>query len=200
MRRRRTLLALSLAVVLLVGIVVGVAAAAGWGPFADDAPEPAPTTSGSTESPTTGPAEEPTPTETETGSAPATPAPEETSGPTAGPTVEPTSEPTDAAPPAGTDTATVVITYAGWEDSTSSVEVGAYAALLDSAGQCTLTLTQTGTTRTQTIDALVDVSTMSCGGFQIGRGDLAPGTWTAVVTYESAASSGTSEPVEVVVP
>jgi len=196
MRRRRTLLVISLAVVLLLGIAVGVAAAAGWGPFADDAPDPAPTTSGPTASPTG----EPTPTETETDPAPATPAPGETSGPTAGPTVEPTSEPTDAAPPAGTDRATVVITYAGWEDSTSSVEVGAYAALLDSAGQCTLTLTQTGTTRTQTIDALVDVSTMSCGGFQIGRGDLAPGTWTAVVAYESAASSGTSEPVEVVVP
>lgn len=198
MRRRRTALVISLSVILLLGIAVGVAALSGWGPFGDGDPDPtsSPTaTASATATETTGttapPAPSPSPTATATQTAPA-----ETTGPSA----EPTDDPVDPTTPPGTDTASVLITYASWEDSSSSVEVGAYAALVEPAATCTLTLTQGSITRTQTIDALTDVSTMSCGGFQVARSELTPGTWTAVVTYGSATSSGTSAPVEVTVP
>jgi len=195
MRRRRTALVISLSVILLVGIATGVAALAGWGPFDHGTPRPVPSPTISATSPAPeatstmqppAPSEEPSGAATET--APAEPV---------GPSPEPTDDP---APPAGTDTATVLITYASWEDTSSSVEVGAYAALVEPAATCTLTLTQGSETRSQTIDALTDVSTMSCGGFEVARSELAPGTWTAVVTYGSATSAGTSAPVEVTVP
>lgn len=190
MRRRRTALILSLSAILLLGIAVGAAALAGWGPFAEDVSTPG---ASATEAAPTDTPESPAPAESPE---PTPPAPSSS----AEPSKAPGTDETDPEPPAGTDSATVVITYADWEASTSSVEVGAYAALVDPAGSCTLTLTRDATTRVQTIDALADVSTMSCGGFQVGRADLTPGTWSAVVTYASSGSSGTSAPVEVVVP
>lgn len=200
MRRRRTALVISLAVILLLGLATGVAALAGWGPFeastaeADPVPAPAPSVDvpePETTATTAPPPASPEPEATSTESAPADPV---------GPTPDPTDAPADVTPPPGTDEASVLITYASWEDSTSSVEVGAYAALVEPAATCTLTLTRGSETTSQTIDALSDVSTMSCGGFQVGKPQVAPGTWTAVVTYDSATSSGTSAPVEVIVP
>lgn len=202
MPRRRTALVITLCVLLLLAIATGVAALAGWGPFTDDptATQPSPTA--------TEPVEGPDPTATATTPAPT---PSATPAPTAEPSASedpaepagPPSEETDAAqpaPPTGTDSATVVITYSGWEDASESVEAGAYASLLEPAGSCTLSLSQGAVTMTQTIDALTDVSTMSCGGFQIPSADLSPGTWTAVVSYASSTSTGTSAPVEVIVP
>ncbi|SDD82253.1 hypothetical protein SAMN05216410_0223 [Sanguibacter gelidistatuariae] len=80
------------------------------------------------------------------------------------------------------------------------MEVGAYAAVVENTGQCTLTLTKGTTVRSQTLDALSDVSTMSCGGFLIPGSDLSTGTWSAIVTYVSERSSGQSDPIEVTVP
>lgn len=197
MPRRRTALVISLSVLLLLGIATSVAALRGWGPFTAEpvGPEPVPSTTTEDAVPA-----EPTPASPTAPAPTAQPAnpsePDEPVGPTteaADPSVEPTA-------PGGTDAATVVITYAGWEGASTSVEAGAYAALLEPAGTCTLTLTQGPVIKTQTIDALTDVSTMSCGGFQISGADLATGTWTAVVTYESGTSKGTSAPVDVVVP
>lgn len=198
MRRRRTAIVISLSVILLLGVAAGIAALAGWGPFRDGAPDPVASPTASTTAPepeptgtTTSPAPSPSPTATATQPAPTDPA---------SPSSDPTDDPVAPAPPAGTDSATVLITYASWEDASTSVEVGAYAALVEPAATCTLSLSQGSVTRSQTIDALTDVSTMSCGGFQVARSELAPGTWTAVVTYESVTSSGASAPVEVTVP
>jgi hypothetical protein len=194
MPSRKAILATVVVVVLLVaaGIVTLQ--------LRDDAPDaPAPTTTAA------GPTD-----------APSSPAPT-TTAPTA-PTDGGTTLPAEPAPddvatePAQDDTETesgpapsggavdVVITYAGWAPDGTGVEVSAYAAAVEGAGTCTLTLTKGTAARSQTIDALVDVSTMSCGGFLIPAGQVPTGTWTAVVAYSSATSTGQSNPIEVVVP
>jgi hypothetical protein len=191
MRSRKAVIAIVVALVVLFAAGIVVAKVAEWGPFADDA-----TVSEPTAEPSASPSVSPAVT---------TPSP--TASTTADP--EPTDVPSDPIPddPATTagpvptgGTATVVVTYANWEPQTSAVEVGAYAAVVEDAGTCTLTLTQGATQKTETISALVDVSTMSCGGFAISGSQLSSGTWTAVVSYSSTLSSGQSSPVEVVVP
>ena len=94
----------------------------------------------------------------------------------------------------------VVITYVDWSGADGVVEAGAYATVVEDPGTCTLKLTSGGHSATGSIAALTDASTMSCGGLTVPRDRLSSGTWTAVVTYESAASVGASAPVEVVVP
>ncbi|PFG32528.1 hypothetical protein [Sanguibacter antarcticus] len=197
MRHRKAII-VTLVVVVLLGAGAVLARTAGWWPFSTSSTSAAadPSTSDPSETAT----DEPSPP---AGTDPATTSPTETAPPepsepavTNGPDTEPTAQPTK--PPGGT--VNVVTTYASWAPETNGVEVGAYAATIESAGTCTLTLTSGSTVRTATLDALVDVSTMSCGGFLIPGAELSTGTWTAVVTYSSAASSGKSDPVEVVVP
>lgn len=111
-----------------------------------------------------------------------------------------TSAPSSPVPsPAGGSGIEVVITYATWVPESSSVEVGAYVPVVDASGQCTLSLTRGEQSTVQTRDALENVSTMSCGGFEIPGGTLSAGTWTAVVAYTSTWHDGTSTPVEVIV-
>lgn len=182
------------AITTILCVVAGGAALAWtlrWGPFADsDSPSATPSATATTTEPasptspsTTAPTDTPTPRPTPSESPEPTPAPSATDTPSPGPA-----------------TATVVLTYVSWAEETQSVEAGGYAAVVEDAGRCTLTLTQGAVVRSQTIDALTDVSTMSCGGFLIPRSDLSTGTWSAVVSYASEQSSGQSDPVEVTVP
>ncbi|OIQ93355.1 hypothetical protein GALL_246850 [mine drainage metagenome] len=94
----------------------------------------------------------------------------------------------------------VVLTYVDWSASTGVVEAGAYAAVVENAGLCTLTLTSGGSSVTTSVAALTNASTMSCGGLTVPRDRLASGSWTAVIKYESATSVGSSAPAKVVVP
>lgn len=194
MRSRPVTAAIIAAIVIVVGGVVA-ANVSHWGPFADSsaadatASRPASTTA---PQPTTEPAT----------TGPATPAPTYDPDPTTVPSDPPLDTPTPGpseAPPTGN--ATVVLTYAAWDDQAASVEVSAYVTVVEAAGTCTLTLTKADSPdQIQTVDALTDARTMSCGGFQIPRTQLSAGTWTAVVSYSSPLSSGQSEPTEVVVP
>ena len=176
----------------VVAASVGLAWALRWGPFVDSAGQP------STPSATAS-ATEPT-------SSPSASATQQTDTPAPSPSTSASAEPTTPAPGVtavpgpGSTTATVVLTYASWAEETQSIEAGGYAAVVEETGTCTLTLTQGAAVRSQTIDALTDVSTMSCGGFLIPRTDLSTGTWSAVVSYASEQSSGQSDPVEVTVP
>lgn len=201
MRSRRAVIIIASAAVALVAAVV-VAAVLRWGPFADSS-EPA----GEATSPAaTSPVESTGPTETTPSAEPTTPlpttqapvpVPDPTEVPSDPPQDDDATEPGEAPTGGGT---TVVITYADWVPETSEVEVGAYAAVVEEGGTCTLTLTRAGASATRTNDALTDVSTVSCGGFLIPGSELSTGTWSAVVTYASPSFSGTSSPVEVSVP
>ncbi|MBI9114778.1 hypothetical protein [Sanguibacter suaedae] len=192
MRSHKPLVITVTAVVLVLAAALGAAALTGWGPFSDE-PTATPAQSAS---PTSA-----APTETDPSTPPASTAdPEPTEEPTEAytePAEEPTSEPTS--PPPGT-TVDVVITFADWVPEAAAIEASAYVTTIDESGSCTLKLTSGSTTRTATIPALLDASTMSCGGILIPGSALSSGTWTAVVTYESASSSGSSAPAEVVVP
>jgi hypothetical protein len=94
----------------------------------------------------------------------------------------------------------VVTTYAGWNDLSGAVEVGAYAAVVESGGVCTLTLTQGAGTVSVDGVATPDVSTTACGELVVGGDRLGPGTWDAVVRYTSPTSTGATAPLTVEVP
>jgi hypothetical protein len=115
-------------------------------------------------------------------------------------------EPTDVAtdPPvtlAPTADGTIQITYAGWNAEASTVEVAGFLpGAVESDGTCTLTLTNAGSSVAATVAGSPDASSTSCGGLVVPGASISPGTWTAVVSYQSSTSRGTSEPTRVVVP
>ena len=97
--------------------------------------------------------------------------------------------------------ADVFLSVVEWNATSSAVEAGGYVSgVLEMEGRCTLTLTARGTTRTATSAAEPDATTMSCGSLSVPGSDLSPGTWTAVLTYESGTARGGSAPFEVDVP
>ncbi|MGY1726598.1 hypothetical protein ACI79J_06470 [Geodermatophilus sp. SYSU D01062] len=127
-------------------------------------------------------------------------------GATGGSAPATSAEPTDVAtdPPleAPEDgNVTVVLTYADWEQDLPGVTVGAYVeAVAESGGTCTLTLEGQGRTASATVSGEREPESTSCPGLTVPGEELASGTWTATVTYESDEYSGTSEPLDVVVP
>jgi hypothetical protein len=121
---------------------------------------------------------------------------------------DPTDVATDPAPsaaPTPTDgargEATVQITYYGWNPAGSVVEVGGFVPfLVEEGGTCTLTLTQGAASATATREATPNVTSTACGELVVPGDQLAPGTWSAVLAYESDRSTGSTEAVEVQVP
>jgi hypothetical protein len=109
--------------------------------------------------------------------------------------------PTTTAPGSSAAVASIVLTYAGWNPTAQDAEVAAYVqALQPTGGTCTLTMTHSGTTRTQSKAATPDVSTTQCGTIAIPGSQLSSGQWTATVSYSSASATGTSTPVTIEVP
>jgi hypothetical protein len=96
----------------------------------------------------------------------------------------------------------VIVTYSGWEDTSAAIEVGAYiSGVIEDGGTCTLTLHRDGAEVTASAAGMADASSTTCGrGLTVPGAELSPGTWEAVVSYESPTSSGTSDDVEVEVP
>lgn len=187
--RRQALVAAAAAVALAGGGATWWWAAAGSGPApvaapsASGSPTPTPTTAAPTPTPTTAaPEPQPTAPAAQPGDPAATPAP------------------APAAPDAGPAEVDVVTTYAGWNDLSRSVEVGAYVALVESDGSCTVTLTGPGGTVTADAAATPDASTTACGELAVPGTSLGTGSWQAVVTYSSPRSTGVGAPVTVEVP
>jgi len=103
--------------------------------------------------------------------------------------------------PAPAGDAPVLITFAGWQASAGVVEVGGFVdQVVESDGSCTATLTNGQRTVSASRPATPDATTTSCGWLSVPGHDLAPGTWTAVLSYASRTSTGASAEVEVVVP
>jgi hypothetical protein len=98
-------------------------------------------------------------------------------------------------------TASIVVTYAGWNASAADAEAAAYVQALEPAGgTCTLTMTRGSITRTSSKSSTSDVSTTQCGTISIPGAQLSSGQWTATVSYSSNAAVGTSTPVTIEVP
>lgn len=126
----------------------------------------------------------------------ASPAPEPTQAPPDSPTAQPTTPaatPTAAptTPPAGLTTVTPFITYAGPGTDAGTIEVAAFVPeVVEDGGTCTATITATGVKATA--PGYADASSTSCGLLVL---PVAPAGQTIVVSYSSATSAGTSEPV-----
>ena len=105
---------------------------------------------------------------------------------------------TDTPRPQSTD---VVLSFVGWNTTTSAVEAGGYLSpVVESGGTCTLALTKGARTVTAAAPAQADASTTSCGNLAVPRAKLTPGTWTAVLRYASKTTTGSSNPTPVAVP
>lgn len=95
----------------------------------------------------------------------------------------------------------VLITYSGYVADEKAVQVGGnVTGVIESDGTCTLALTRSGRTVSASAPAEPDATTTDCTGLSVSGADLTPGAWQAVLTYRSAAHTGTSAPVQVVVP
>ncbi|TKJ35621.1 hypothetical protein [Blastococcus sp. CCUG 61487] len=115
---------------------------------------------------------------------------------------DPTDVATDPAPTSpAVGEGSVRITYADWNPQARAVEAGGIVPdIVEAGGVCTLTLSMGGASATATIEGLPDARSTNCGGLVVPGEGLSPGTWTAVIDYESARTSASSEPVEVQIP
>jgi hypothetical protein len=94
----------------------------------------------------------------------------------------------------------VALNYVGWEPSSEAVEASGFVSgVVEDGGTCRVTLTRGGETAVAEAPGLADATTTVCPGVSLG-GNLSAGTWTAVLSYESGTSTGTSTPLEVEVP
>lgn len=127
--------------------------------------------------------------------------PEADGSPTATATDSPGSGATDPLTVGGGTTVDPVVTFADWVDPTASVEVNGYVGgILESEGNCVLSLSRGADDLIVETVARPDASTMVCGLMQVAGADLEPGTWQAVLSYRSDTATGTSPAVDVEVP
>lgn len=95
----------------------------------------------------------------------------------------------------------VRMTYIGWDKAAGAVEAAGFVpGVVESHGTCVLTLTSGGSSITASVAGTADASSTSCGGLTVPGASVSPGTWGAVLTYESSASRATSEATQVVIP
>jgi hypothetical protein len=91
---------------------------------------------------------------------------------------------------------TPVISYVGQYDA--SIEASGFVpSIFENGGTCTLTLTHGSTTVTKTSAGSEDARTTRCQTFSFPARELKPvGTWTAVLSYSSPTSEGSSSKVD----
>jgi hypothetical protein len=108
---------------------------------------------------------------------------------------------TDDPVPTSGGEVTPVITQAGWAPSGTAVEVSGFVqGVIEDGGTCRITLTHDGQSVTAEREGLADATTTACGSVELGDAEMDSGWWQAVLTYESSTSSGSSAPVDVLVP
>jgi hypothetical protein len=113
---------------------------------------------------------------------------------------EPTKVATDAPVHRTGGQVDVALTYVTFDKSAGTVQANGFVAgIIEQGGTCTLTLTKGGSKVTATSTAEADATTTNCGLLETS-GDLAAGTWNAVLAYSSAKATGTSAAREVTVP
>jgi hypothetical protein len=94
-----------------------------------------------------------------------------------------------------------MLAYADWDAQGKQVEAAGFVAgVVETGGVCALELTRTGEHAEATRDAEADASMTNCGSLAVPADQLSVGEWSATLSYRSATSSGTSEPMTVTVP
>jgi hypothetical protein len=101
-----------------------------------------------------------------------------------------------ATPGGGAATAEVVITFA--DASAGAVVAGGYVlGVVESDGECTLSVSRGGTVLTGTSPAYPDASTTSCSEVRVALPAGASGDWRVVLSYGSSRTTGESAPATV---
>jgi hypothetical protein len=112
---------------------------------------------------------------------------------------EPTAVATDVPVTTTSGRVDVVLTYAGYDEATSTVQANGFVAgVIEEGGTCTLTLTRGDDEVTASSTAAADATTTTCGLIETSAG-IGAGTWEAVLAYSSADAHGVSGSLEVVV-
>jgi len=99
--------------------------------------------------------------------------------------------------PSGKKQVTPALTFAGYADAAKQqVEVDAFVqGVLEDGGTCTMTATKGGQKVTAQSTGRANVSQTRCENIIVDRAKFpSGGTWSVVVTYESATASGSSAP------
>lgn len=93
---------------------------------------------------------------------------------------------------------TPVLGYADWDPAGRLVEASGFVSgVVESGGTCTLVLVNGGSRAEATSAAEPDATTTVCAPLTVPGDQLAPGTWQATLSYSSAGSQGTSQPLAV---
>ena len=74
---------------------------------------------------------------------------------------------------------------------------GYVPSVIETDGQCTVTLVKDGVNVTVSKASLQNAQNTSCGQLKIAYSSLSPGVWKATLTYKSMSSEGTSAPVDI---
>jgi len=108
---------------------------------------------------------------------------------------EASNPPAPAPTPGAVQTVEPTITYIGQYDA--EIEASAFiSSVIEDGGTCTLTLKKNGTSQTvvKTTQGAKDARSTRCPLFTFAASELAKGSWTATISYDSAAARGVSKP------
>lgn len=90
-----------------------------------------------------------------------------------------------------------LITYAGQYDQ--AVEVGGYVSgIFEDSGLCTATFSRTGSSFKKSVQAVKNASSVDCPVISVSSDDFnTKGSWNVVLSYESRAAFGSSDPRQI---
>ena len=170
---------------LTLGGISACTAGTSAGPRVDPAPS------------ATSPTPEPTTSEP-LGGATAVPAsPTVTATPQQTVSIAPTARPT---PDHSIASVAVTVTTSGWDAKAQQLWVAGFVPTPEEGGTCTLTATKVTQSVVVQRSATPDATTTTCGSVTIDGARLSPGTWTAVLAYQSPTRAGAAGPVTIEVP
>ena len=134
-----------------------------------------------------------------------TPFPSATSEETPSPTAEPTTPPPTDTPapdePSPSDPSAGSVTIITLEVVDGLVQAsGILPGAVESDGECTLTISRDGVTRSGSVAATSGRESTYCGLVSVSAAGLEPGAWDAVLSYRSPTTAGESMPMQVQVP
>lgn len=130
-----------------------------------------------------------------TTAAPPTPGTSTSAKPTDAAT-EPTTEPT-----VSLELVLPQLSYAGPGIAAGTFDISGFVpVVVEDEGECTFTLTSGSQTVTKKSTGLADASSTTCGQVTVAGSEISSGTWSVTLRYTSALYSGTSEPLELVIP
>lgn len=149
------------------------------------------------------PTEPPTPSahSSETGSpTPSEPSAETESPVAESPTPTPGGSPSPEAPsqPDLSEEAVTIITLEVIDGLVQAS--GILPDIVESDGECTLTISRDGVTRSESAPASPGPQSTYCGLVNVSAVGLEPGDWDAVLSYRSSTTAGESAPTKVQVP